>query len=103
LSSRNGSRLALSFRQGKAEETHDRPSSGELGGACRLAADKSARQASWPTRPIRLIVPDRPGGSADQVARLYGARLSAALGQQVIAEDKIFFAALLKELDIKLE
>jgi hypothetical protein len=40
---------------------------------------------------------------ADQVARLYGERLSAALGQQVIAEDKIFFAALLKELDIKLE
>src|SRR3981081_3904234 len=49
----------------------------------------SARaQAVWPTRPIRLVVPYGPGGSADQVARLYGERLSAALGQQVIVEDK---------------
>jgi tripartite-type tricarboxylate transporter receptor subunit TctC len=45
-------------------------------------------QAVWPTRPIRLIVPYGPGGSADQVARLYGERLGAALGQQVIVEDK---------------
>src|SRR5882672_9638866 len=45
-------------------------------------------QAAWPTRPIRLIVPYGPGGSADQVARLYGERLSAALGQQVIVENK---------------
>src|SRR3981081_2337897 len=49
----------------------------------------SARaQAVWPNRPIRLVVPYGPGGSADQVARLYGERLSAALGQQVIVEDK---------------
>jgi tripartite-type tricarboxylate transporter receptor subunit TctC len=88
LSSRNGSRLALSFRQGKAEETHDRPSSGELGGACRLAAGKSARQAAWLTWPIRLIVPYGPGSSADQVARLYGERPNAALGRQMIVEDK---------------
>ncbi|MFO1081769.1 MAG: tripartite tricarboxylate transporter substrate binding protein [Reyranellaceae bacterium] len=45
-------------------------------------------QPAWPARPIRLIVPYGPGGSADQVARLYGERLSAALGQQVIVEDK---------------
>ncbi len=49
---------------------------------------KARAQAAWPTRPIRLIVPYGPGGSADQVARLYGERLSAALGQQVIVEDK---------------
>jgi tripartite-type tricarboxylate transporter receptor subunit TctC len=48
-------------------------------------------------------MPYGPGGSADQVARLYGERLNAALGQQMIVEDKVFFAALVKELDIKLE
>ena len=41
---------------------------------------KARAQAAWPTRPIRLIVPYGPGGSADQVARLYGERLSAAAG-----------------------
>ena len=46
-------------------------------------------QSEWkPTRPIRLIVPYGPGGSADQVARIYGERLAAALGQQIIVEDK---------------
>jgi tripartite-type tricarboxylate transporter receptor subunit TctC len=48
----------------------------------------SRAQAAWPSKPIRLIVPYGPGGSADQVARLYGERLSATLGQQVIVEDK---------------
>jgi tripartite-type tricarboxylate transporter receptor subunit TctC len=35
-----------------------------------------------------MIVPYGPGGSADQVARLYAERLTVALGQQVIVEDK---------------
>ena len=45
-------------------------------------------QAVWPTKPIRLIVPYGPGGSADQVARLYAERLSSVLGQQIIVENK---------------
>jgi len=48
----------------------------------------SRAQAAWPSKPIRLIVPYGPGGSADQVARLYAERLSSVLGQQVIVEDK---------------
>jgi tripartite-type tricarboxylate transporter receptor subunit TctC len=46
-----------------------------------LLPANSRAQATWPTKPIRLIVPYGPGGSADQVARLYGERLSAALAQ----------------------
>jgi tripartite-type tricarboxylate transporter receptor subunit TctC len=58
-------------------------------GALAAALPASApAQAAWPAKPIRLVVPYGPGGSADQVARLYGERLSAALGQQVIVEDK---------------
>lgn len=46
-------------------------------------------ESSWkPTKPIRMIVPYGPGGSADQVARLYADKMSAALGQQIIVENK---------------
>jgi tripartite-type tricarboxylate transporter receptor subunit TctC len=57
--------------------------------ALALAGAPAFAQDAWkPTKPIRLVVPYGPGGSADQVARLYGERLSAALGQQVVVEDK---------------
>jgi tripartite-type tricarboxylate transporter receptor subunit TctC len=59
-----------------------------LAGLASLLATAARAQADWPTRPIRLIVPYGPGGSADQVARLYAERLSAAFGQQVIVENK---------------
>jgi tripartite-type tricarboxylate transporter receptor subunit TctC len=58
------------------------------GALAALLPASSRAQAAWPTKPIRLIVPYGPGGSADQVARLYAERLSAVLGQQVIVEDK---------------
>jgi tripartite-type tricarboxylate transporter receptor subunit TctC len=48
-----------------------------------------AARGDWkPGKPIRLVVPYGPGGSADQVARLYADRMSASLGQQIIVEDK---------------
>jgi tripartite-type tricarboxylate transporter receptor subunit TctC len=59
-----------------------------VAGLAALLPTAGRAQAPWPSRPIRLVVPYGPGGSADQVARLYGERLSEALGQQVIVEDK---------------
>jgi tripartite-type tricarboxylate transporter receptor subunit TctC len=60
-----------------------------LAGLAALLPATGRAENTWkPNRPIRLIVPYGPGGSADQVARLYGERLSAAFGQQVIVEDK---------------
>lgn len=44
--------------------------------------------ASWPERPVRLIVPLSPGGSVDTVARLVSARLSEHLGQQFVVDNR---------------
>ncbi len=43
---------------------------------------------SWPSKPIRLIVPYSPGGSSDIIARAISQALSEALKQPVIVENK---------------
>lgn len=45
-------------------------------------------QGSWPSKPIRLIAVFPPGGSVDQVARIFAAKLTQQLGQQVIVENR---------------
>lgn len=53
--------------------------------ACGPAA---AQEANWPTRPIRIVVNYGPGGSSDNSIRPYTPALAAALGQQVVIENK---------------
>jgi tripartite-type tricarboxylate transporter receptor subunit TctC len=43
---------------------------------------------TWPTKPVKLVVPFPPGGSVDPVARLLGVKLADALGQQFLVENK---------------
>lgn len=43
---------------------------------------------SYPNKPIRFIVPYAPGGSTSYVARLVGAKLTEAWGQQVLIDNK---------------
>lgn len=41
---------------------------------------------SYPQRPIRLIIPFAPGGAADIIGRMLGAKLGEALGQQFVID-----------------
>lgn len=45
-------------------------------------------QATYPTKPIRMIVPFPPGGSTTIVARLMGQQLTASWGQQVVVDNR---------------
>ncbi|MGC1746663.1 MAG: tripartite tricarboxylate transporter substrate binding protein [Pseudolabrys sp.] len=47
-----------------------------------------SRAEDYPSRPITLIVPFPPGGSTTVMARIVGDKLSAALGQQIVVENK---------------
>ena len=43
---------------------------------------------SWPTKPVKIIVPFAAGGPADIYARVLGEKLQAALGQSFVIEDR---------------
>lgn len=45
-------------------------------------------EASYPTKPVRLIITFAPGGGNDIVGRLVATRLSQRLGQQVVPENR---------------
>ena len=45
-------------------------------------------QTGYPNTPVKLIVPFAPGGFTDVVARILGQKLSIAMGQQFIIENK---------------
>lgn len=52
------------------------------------SASALAQTAPWPTKPVRLVVNFAPGGSTDNAMRPYAERLSRALGQQFVIENR---------------
>lgn len=54
--------------------------------ACMLPTGADAQ--AWPAKPIRMVVPYAPGGSTDLVARMVSQKLSEALGQPVIIDNR---------------
>ncbi|HEY6511397.1 MAG TPA: tripartite tricarboxylate transporter substrate-binding protein [Burkholderiaceae bacterium] len=65
-----------------------RPETTLAGVALWLAMAGSALAQGYPTRPIRLILPQSPGGGSDLVARAMGPEIEKRLGQPLVIENK---------------
>lgn len=63
-----------------------------VGGLCGLQGIgmslSNAQPANWPSRPIRMVIPQGPGGGIDILGRLVSPRLSEAFKQPVVVENR---------------
>ena len=62
--------------------------SGPVLAALALLAATLADAQSYPSRPIRYIVPQAPGGSSDTLARIVTQRVAEGLGQQLVVDNR---------------
>jgi tripartite-type tricarboxylate transporter receptor subunit TctC len=61
---------------------------GSLAGGLHAASFPALSQDTYPSRPIKIVVPFPPGGPTDVLGRRYGERLSAIVSQPVVIENK---------------
>ena len=64
-----------------------------VAGLCAVTGHAAAAQdakidPNWPSRPIRFLTPAAPGGTTDQLARLFSARMTDIFKQQVIVDNR---------------
>jgi tripartite-type tricarboxylate transporter receptor subunit TctC len=59
-----------------------------LAAATWLPGPAGAAADSYPTRPVRMIVPFVPGGTSDIVGRIIGPRMTEDLGQQIVVDNR---------------
>jgi tripartite-type tricarboxylate transporter receptor subunit TctC len=57
-------------------------------GFCAFVALPAFAQSDYPTRPVRIVIPYPAGGSTDNIGRPLAERLSRALGQQFVVENR---------------
>jgi len=53
-----------------------------------LPASAALAQQDYPTKPIRIVIPQPPGGSTDAVARLFARKMTETLGQQIVIDNR---------------
>ncbi|MDB5847435.1 MAG: transporter substrate-binding protein [Rhodoferax sp.] len=73
---------ALPSRRSVLHTLASAPLIATLGTRCAMAAE------AWPSRPLRIIVPNAPGGTSDIISRLITKPLSDALGVPVLVENR---------------
>ena len=56
---------------------------------CIAGLATSATAQTWPDRPVKLLVPFAAGGNIDVTGRIVAARLSEAIGQQFVVENRV--------------
>jgi tripartite-type tricarboxylate transporter receptor subunit TctC len=59
-----------------------------LGAALVAIAPLAAFAQAWPAKTVKIIAPFPPGGSVDQVARIFAAQLTTQTGQQFIVDNR---------------
>ena len=53
-----------------------------------VAVSAPAAAQSWPTKPVKIVVPFGPGGPADVYARILGQELTEVFGQQFVIDNR---------------
>lgn len=59
------------------------------GGASPAQSQAQTQTPNWPLRPVKVLVPFAAGGNIDVMGRLAAGRLSDALGQQFVVENRV--------------
>jgi tripartite-type tricarboxylate transporter receptor subunit TctC len=65
-----------------------RPACAVLATIAFLDTSASLYAANWPEKPVRIVAPFAPGGSADTLGRLVAEQLSSSFGQQFFVENR---------------